>query len=152
MTIQDYASIGEIVGAIATVITLAYLAVQIRQSTRATRAQSALNSQARNDIYATSIAENPQLADVFQRGLMDFGSLTDGERMQFTFLFSIIVGVVEGVFGEVRNGVSDPALLDRSVAGISTLLKTPGGREYWNTYSIIGGYTNEFRAFMEKHL
>ena len=34
MTIQDIGSVGELVGAIATVATLLYLAVQIRQSAR----------------------------------------------------------------------------------------------------------------------
>ena len=38
MTIQDLGSIGELIAAIATVVTLAYLALQIRQNTISTRA------------------------------------------------------------------------------------------------------------------
>ncbi len=38
MTIQDLGSIGELVAAIATLATLGYLAVQIRQNTRSMRA------------------------------------------------------------------------------------------------------------------
>ena len=40
MTIQDLGAIGELLAAIATIVTLIYLAVQIRANTRATSAQS----------------------------------------------------------------------------------------------------------------
>ncbi len=40
MTIQDWGAIGEIIGAIATIATLIYLATQIRQNTRALQATS----------------------------------------------------------------------------------------------------------------
>ena len=36
MTLQDLGSIGELVGALATIATLVYLAIQIRANTRAT--------------------------------------------------------------------------------------------------------------------
>ena len=40
MTIQDLGSIGELIAAIATVATLVYLAVQLKQNTRALRSQT----------------------------------------------------------------------------------------------------------------
>ena len=39
MSIQDWAAIGEIVGAIAVIVTLIYLATQIRQNTRQIRCE-----------------------------------------------------------------------------------------------------------------
>jgi hypothetical protein len=152
MTIEDFASIGEIIGAAATVLTLVYLAVQIRENTQITSAQTAQATHARNDLYATSLAENPQLAELFHRGLIDFDSLTDGERIQLTFLFSMIVGVVEGEFDAVNRGLGDPVHLERSIAGISGLLRMPGGRRYWELYSKAGGYTSDFVSFIDKHL
>ena len=41
MTIQDLGSVGELVAAIATVVTLVYLAIQIRSNTIATRSAAA---------------------------------------------------------------------------------------------------------------
>lgn len=40
MTIQELGSIGELLGALATIVTLAYLATQIRQNTKAARVSS----------------------------------------------------------------------------------------------------------------
>ena len=39
MTIQDFGSLGELVAAIATFVALAYLAVQIRENTKAVRSE-----------------------------------------------------------------------------------------------------------------
>lgn len=40
MTIQDWGSVGELLAAVATVATLGYLAVQVRQNTQSTRAEN----------------------------------------------------------------------------------------------------------------
>ena len=46
MTIEQMGSLGEVVGAIAVIVTLVQLAVQIRQNTRAIHAQAARDAQA----------------------------------------------------------------------------------------------------------
>ena len=51
MTIQDWGSVGELVGAIATVATLVYLAIQIRTNTRIAKT-SALQSMLAGDLCA----------------------------------------------------------------------------------------------------
>lgn len=69
MSIQDWAAIGEIVGAIAILITLIYLAIQIRQSTRATQAASR-DSMSKSTIdILMRIACDPQLVSFFRRGM-----------------------------------------------------------------------------------
>lgn len=152
MTIQDLGAIGELVGAVATVATLAYLAVQIRENTQMMRAQSRREHQSSNAQYAMALAQNSNLAEIFNRGLAGFESLTDAERTQFTFLFSQIVGVVEAAYGDWKNGVTDRAQLDRTMAGSGALLATPGGRSYWRAFAARGGYSEGFRDFIEREL
>lgn len=152
MTIQDLGAIGELVGAVATVATLAYLAVQIRANTQMMRAQSRREHQSSNAQYAIALAQNSDLADIFNRGLAGFESLTDAERTQFIFLFSQIVGVVEAAYGDWKNGVTDRAELDRTMAGSGALLASPGGRSYWRAFSARGGYSEGFRSFMDSKL
>ncbi|HVH18917.1 MAG TPA: hypothetical protein VNF72_11495 [Myxococcota bacterium] len=54
MTLQDLGSIGEIVGAIATVATLIYLAIQIRANTSAVQSAAAQSSGGRARCRARS--------------------------------------------------------------------------------------------------
>ena len=59
MTIQDWGSIGELIAAVATVLTLIYLALQIRANTAAVKAESRRREVDTAAPYATSIVENP---------------------------------------------------------------------------------------------
>ena len=152
MTIQDFGSIAEVVGAVATVATLAYLAIQIRANTRMMRAQAMRAALSDNAQFSMAIAQSPQLADVFDRGLASFESLTASERWQFTMVFSQIVGVLEGVYNDAKFGIVDQAHLERSTTAMSLLLQTPGGKSYWRVFSAQGAYSEEFRSFVDSKL
>ena len=58
MSIQDLGSIGELIAALATVATLAYLAVQIRQNTRALRGAAHETATSRVYQYLLTVADN----------------------------------------------------------------------------------------------
>lgn len=64
MSIQDWGAIGEILGAVGVILTLLYLAIQIRQNTHATRAAShhaVTDSLNQGNI---AIAQNAELAQI----------------------------------------------------------------------------------------
>ncbi len=80
-------SIGEVIGAIAVVISLIYVASQIRQNTSATRR---LTHQELFDSTLSlnqSIASDPGLADLLTRSKTDYETLTEAEKTQLFFLF-----------------------------------------------------------------
>ncbi len=86
MTIQDYGSIGEIVGAIATVATLLYLAVQIRQNNRLVAASIADSSRDSMNELARILGANPEAARVYAAGVQDPSSLSLHETVQLDSL------------------------------------------------------------------
>lgn len=151
MTIEQAGSVGEVVGALATVATLAYLAVQIRANTRMMRTQATHVSQAQSAQLSMGIAQDRQLAGILRRGLGDFESLEPDEQIQFTFLFSQFLSVAELVFRDVENGVSGPAELERTWSSIRPLARTPGGREFWARQGRVS-YPPDFRSFVESEL
>lgn len=81
MTIQDLGSLGELVAALATVVTLIYLAPHIRQNTHATRASSFhAVSDARNQVNLALI-QNSELARIWLAGGADRSSLSEEDRL-----------------------------------------------------------------------
>src|SRR5262245_46033058 len=64
VTIQDLGSIGELVAAAATVATLAYLAIQVRQNTRALRSSTFQQISMDMSLLAGTIAGDPDLAAI----------------------------------------------------------------------------------------
>jgi len=86
MTWQAIGTIAEIVGATAVVVTLIYLAIQIRQNTASvTTATYDSVISGFNETNAIVI-DNPDVADIFLRGNQDPTSLSDAEAVQYAFL------------------------------------------------------------------
>lgn len=86
MSIQDIGNIGELIAAIATVGTLAYLAIQVQQNTRALR--SSTFQEINNDMSVSSeaVCTHPELAEVLTRAPAGLAVLSDEEHMRFSFL------------------------------------------------------------------
>ena len=86
MNWEAISAVGEIVGASAVLITLIYLAVQIRQNTAAVATstyESAMTGF--NDINVV-VASHPALASLLDRGCQDPNALNAAEVVQFNFV------------------------------------------------------------------
>lgn len=92
MTIQDLGSIGELVAAVATVATLVYLAAQIRQNSVLIRSSTYHASNNWNLTALSAIAQSPQTAATFNKGLAGREKLDEGERGQFAVLLTLLFG------------------------------------------------------------
>jgi hypothetical protein len=103
MNIQDLGAIGEIVGAIAVVATLVYLATQIRQNNELLRSGSrqALIS---NDV--TSLTSNLQISDVLAKYVSN-QQLTSEEQLSLSFVFTIDLRNREFEYIQYSNGLLD---------------------------------------------
>jgi len=76
MTIFELGALGEFIGAIAVVITLIYLAIQIRQNTNSmNESRKVILAQTRNEMargvqeICVSVSQSMQLADVVNRSI-----------------------------------------------------------------------------------
>ena len=86
MNWEALGAIGEIVGAVAVVLTLGYLAVQIRQNTRATRAATSSAAAAAARDISGAVARDAELANLYETGLRSLYSLDPSQRAQFDSL------------------------------------------------------------------
>ena len=78
MTIQDWGAIGEVLGAIGVILTLLYLASQLRQNTRAMRSSTYQTYSALAMNISDYMAENAEMFERIQSG--DEISYTDQLR------------------------------------------------------------------------
>lgn len=84
MSIEAWGAIGEIVGAIAVVLTLGYLTVQVRQSAAATASDAIAQAAAEHVANMRVIAQDPVLAGAWLK-LRQGEPLTPLEEAQFTW-------------------------------------------------------------------
>jgi hypothetical protein len=148
VSIQDLGSIGEFVAAIATVVTLAYLAVQIRRNTLATHSSSFhAISDSMNHINI-AVAQNPALSRIWLTGGADRQSLTDEERHQFDMLLLSYFHVFETMHYQARKGAGASDLVATEERSLIALLAMEGVTEWWieNPYA----FGPEFREHVEQ--
>ena len=110
MTIQDLGSIGELIAAIATVATLVYLALQIRQNTRALHhaAERAIREDANS--WRANLIQHPEVAELYRKGLVDPGALDSIERLRFRMLLDALFATWQYIFRAEQIGKTTGSL------------------------------------------
>jgi len=131
LTIQDLGSLGEFIAAIATVATLGYLAVQIRQSTKQARLTASRELGASiHDGFAPLF--NPGFARIWRLGRYYPDQLDEDERAAFGMLLERQLYSFQNVVHQYDNGVLEQDAFDSMLALFGDLLSTPGGAAYWS--------------------
>ena len=104
MDLNTLASIGEFAGAIAVVVSVLYLAIQIRQNSKTVRA-AALQTVNDTSIRALSGMAAPGTAEVLVKGREELSSLTPTEAFQFSTHVSIMMIGFQGTFYQFKAGL-----------------------------------------------
>jgi len=79
-------AIGEVVGAVAVVLTLVYLAVQLRQNTNALKTNTWQSIQDAEQRFDEFLSRDHHLLEVWIKGHQDRNSLSESEQLQFFLL------------------------------------------------------------------
>lgn len=86
MNWEAITAVGQLVGALAVLITLIYLAIQLKQNTAAVATATYESTMTGfNDINVV-VASNPKLASLLDRGCQGTDNLTTEETVQFNFI------------------------------------------------------------------
>jgi hypothetical protein len=141
-------AVAEAVGAAGVLVTLLYLALQIRQNTKVVGTSNYAQFAMRSDEFARQLAENADLNEIYLRGIEDFEGLTDEEQMRFHMAVSSLVQSYQMMFQLHRRGVLDPELYSTYAETSRQLFTLPGIQQWWakNRH----WYTHDFRAHREE--
>lgn len=125
-------AIAEIAGATGVLITLIYLAIQIRDNTRSLQAgslESVLDGP--RDRYFLPMAVEPELADIYARGLNSLEKLDEKERRRFFYLMYEQLFQMQQVMHLRERNLIPKVDFDAWLYYTASLLRTPGGAEMW---------------------
>ena len=131
MTISELGSVGELIGAIATVATLLYLALQIRANTLSAK-YSAINDIINRVIkWQSRIADTPDLMSSWKEGTQDYHALNIEEQVRFTSIAVEMLAAIEATLETAKNDGIKPESVDAVRAMVHQLMRNKGVREYW---------------------
>ncbi|MBT6443350.1 MAG: hypothetical protein HOK61_13055 [Alphaproteobacteria bacterium] len=143
MSVVHITAFAEIFGAVAVLVTLIYLARQIKQNTEEIRSSNYHGITDSFNNLSQALAENAELAKVFRNGNENFDNLSDDEKTQFHFLMHATLRVMDVLHYQSRHGTGDQTLWDFEKHSIDAIFSTPGARSWWrwNPYSLSAEFT-----------
>ncbi len=126
-------AIAELLGAIGVIASLIYLARQMRQNTRATRASAYQQ-------FYTSLNETildrgggPEREQAIRMGMADFARLSEEDAWRFTLWMAGVVHALENAHYQYRVGMLDEERWLKHYADVRGFFENPGVVQWWRT-------------------
>ena len=127
--LEDLGNLGDFLGGLAVIITLAYLTLQVRQNTASAEAAAIQTASHSFADAVESFARDPEILRIYTAGVQDFDSLGPEDRQRFAAIMGGLLHRFEG-FLVLTMRHSSPGLLGRrsqSDRGLSRSQARSGG-------------------------
>lgn len=149
MIIEALGNLGDFLGGIGVVITLAYLAVQVRQNTRAVKTASRQNVV---DSFRTinRLLLDPTVAQTFSKGLSYYPDLPFTERSTFAALMNEHALFFQGAHASHESGHLEDETYNAYLDWIATVMAAPGSALWWEVARHV--YTNRVVQALDERL
>ena len=148
--LSDLASIAEIIGAFAVVLSLIYVGVQVSDSVSAVRSASANDANEAVQNWYLEVGSNAQTSKLFYDGLTSKEPLPTHDEFQFLMM-------VHGAFLGFQNsyliaaeGTIDIELLKALTGAIVLVKDLPGIKRYWRQRRST--FHSEFASYVDELL
>jgi hypothetical protein len=126
-------AIGEVLGAVAVVATLLYVARQLDEQSRAltTNVRDSVFQQLQEWNY--QVMADPHLSHLFQRGTAtdDWSGFTPEERSRLIHVLYSFFKTFENIYLHTAEGSAPPEVWDRNCQVFFAYAAQPGCRRYW---------------------
>jgi predicted Zn-dependent protease len=149
MDLSALADLGDFLSGIAVIVSLIYLAAQIRQNTRTLRAASfqALSDSLSDRTFR--IAESSELQDLFDRGLRG-EELSEQEASRFQRLMASLMRVASSSFVQYRAGLLTEDQWQAFRVMPLAFLASRGGRDWWRAWRRV--FDSDFAAYVDSEV
>jgi len=132
VTLNELGSLGEFMSGLAVVVTLVYLAIQIRHNTRAVRSsmhQDMIESTLR---IAESLSDNENVGRIVLKADEDYDNLTREERIRFEAYAERVFSNFESVFYSYRNSMIEEDLWESWESSNLADISRVSMRRFWH--------------------
>ena len=147
MNWEAASAVAEWIGVILVVVSLGYVAIQIRQNTRTVRAATELDTGRQWSEFHARVAHSQDMADIWDKGLTDPDRLSGQEKRKFIWLVAEYLFLVESLFRQRQLGFLGHDSWNQHQSTVAGLLLHPLIESWWK--SGVSPYSPEFRATID---
>lgn len=132
-------AIGENIGAFAVVISVLYLALQIKQNTSQVRSSGYQAAAQTGNNFLEGLASNPEARRIFQIAQESYTELSDEDRSFAHTLIMQLFLMYESLYYQYEDGVVDPDMWEGRRKLMFSFLSMRGISAWWSEWSPILG-------------
>lgn len=132
MDLERLANIGEFLGGLGVIVSLLYLAFQLRGNSRGLRAESYGRSLERVARLQERLSEDAAFARMHNRGLTEPEKLSVEERLHFTWACFEMFGAFEYMHYQHQHGDLPEEIWQRWRETLKFWMSYPGVRRWWH--------------------
>jgi hypothetical protein len=125
-------ALAELAGAVGVILSLLYLAAQIRQSSTIARA-TGFQTLVENLNLSVAELQNPEFAPLFLRGSRSYKNLEVEERLRFGVFLSGMAARFATTLEFERSGIVNPSMVQAHAEIMRSIFQGPGVREWWSS-------------------
>jgi hypothetical protein len=145
---EAISAIGQLVGALAVVVSLIYVASEVRRNTNATHLAAMRSMHDAFNRWIQQLGLYPDLAELYGRGLRDLKSLEDTEIIRFTALMHGAFRILEEIYHLQMKGHLEKAVWRGWEAALREFNAFPGVQTFWRLRS--HWFSDEFAKFIDQ--
>lgn len=131
MNLDSLAKLGEFVGGFFVVVSLIYLAHQVRQNTRSLRSENYARILERMSTVQSRLSVDGELNRIVAVGAESPEQLTRAERLRFSWAMYELFGAVEFMYLQYRQNALPRPVWERWEASLVWWLSHPGMQAWW---------------------
>lgn len=147
MDLTTLAQLGEFIGGIFVVISLIYLAYQVRQNTTSLRTENYARALDRLSTLQSNLSSDAELNRLVTVGAQDPERLSPTDRMRLTWSLYELLGAAEFVFHQAERGALPEEIWERWKATLVWWFSNPGIARWWRAKPTP--FSTSFEAFVE---
>jgi len=141
------AAIADVAGVVLVIVSLVYLAVQVRQGNQMALAESERELLENWANAVSGLTKDDRTADIFMRGLEEFEALTNLEKTRFSVLMQRMINTYISALRMDQKSLVDSKEVNIFSDICLSFLLTPGGRQWWQQ---MGPYFTVQKEFDER--
>ena len=150
LKLSELASIAEVIGAVAIVISLIYVGVQVNDSTRAVRSATANETYSALSSWYGQLGTSQQASQNMWKGMTAPGSLAPEELFQFIVQMHGLILEYQAAYYLSQEGTLDEELQESITNTLLGVRELPGFALYWGQRR--GLFKPDFRQFVDELL
>ena len=135
--LAELAQVAEVIAAVAVVISLIYVGIEVNENTSAVKAASIQEITASTREILIGVASNAELSRITRLGTVDRAVLTDDEAWRFTLFSRQRWLFFQGIWVQRELGVVDDDLWRAYQVIICGTNKSAGNRQEWPNHTAI---------------